>query len=52
LRECKAKVEQAIPGLSLELSMGMSADYEEALASGSTNIRVGSSIFGSRPPKQ
>lgn len=52
LRECKAKVEQAIPGLSLELSMGMSADYEEALASGSTNIRVGSTIFGSRPPKQ
>ncbi|KAH8557006.1 hypothetical protein BGW37DRAFT_515898 [Umbelopsis sp. PMI_123] len=52
LRECKDKVEQAIPGLSLELSMGMSADYQEALASGSTNIRVGSTIFGGRPPKQ
>jgi pyridoxal phosphate enzyme (YggS family) len=52
LRECKSKIEQAIPGLSLELSMGMSADYQEALASGSTNIRVGSTIFGSRPPKQ
>lgn len=52
LRECKSRVENAIPGLSLELSMGMSADYQEALAAGSTNIRVGSTIFGSRPPKQ
>ncbi|QKG52639.1 YggS family pyridoxal phosphate-dependent enzyme [Hymenobacter sp. BRD67] len=31
-----------------ELSMGMSADYEWALAEGSTLIRVGSAIFGSR----
>lgn len=33
---------------SLELSMGMSNDFEEAIARGSTNIRVGSSIFGER----
>ncbi|KAJ2957276.1 hypothetical protein NQZ79_g6979 [Umbelopsis isabellina] len=52
LRECKAKVEQAIPGSSMQLSMGMSADYEDALKSGSTNIRVGSTIFGARPVKQ
>jgi len=32
----------------LELSMGMSGDYEEAIRMGSTNIRVGSSIFGAR----
>uniref|UniRef100_A0A7S1PG85 Pyridoxal phosphate homeostasis protein n=1 Tax=Percolomonas cosmopolitus TaxID=63605 RepID=A0A7S1PG85_9EUKA len=32
----------------VELSMGMSADYEEAIKQGSTNIRVGSAIFGSR----
>lgn len=32
----------------LELSMGMSNDFEEAIAMGSTNIRVGSSIFGAR----
>ena len=33
---------------SLELSMGMSNDYLEAINMGSTNIRVGSSIFGAR----
>lgn len=32
----------------LELSMGMSGDFEEAIARGSTNVRVGSSIFGER----
>ena len=34
--------------------MGMSNDYEEAIRMGSTNIRVGSSIFGARnyPTKQ
>ncbi len=31
-----------------ELSMGMSHDYPEALAAGSTMIRVGSKIFGER----
>jgi PLP dependent protein len=31
-----------------EISMGMSADYPLALAEGSTLIRVGSAIFGSR----
>jgi len=35
--------------LSLEnISMGMSADYIEAIKCGSTFVRVGSSIFGSR----
>lgn len=29
----------------------MSSDYLEAIRQGSTNVRVGSSIFGSRPPK-
>ncbi|CAF0809523.1 unnamed protein product [Brachionus calyciflorus] len=33
---------------SIEISMGMSHDYEEAVKMGSTNIRVGSLIFGSR----
>jgi PLP dependent protein len=31
-----------------ELSMGMSSDYQEALESGSTFIRVGTAIFGHR----
>ncbi|CAJ0841422.1 7398_t:CDS:10, partial [Entrophospora sp. SA101] len=35
-----------LKGKELELSMGMSNDYEEALKLGSTNIRVGSKIFG------
>lgn len=35
----------------LELSMGMSSDFEEAIELGSTNVRVGSMIFGERPPK-
>ena len=30
------------------ISMGMSNDYEEAIAHGSTNIRIGSLIFGER----
>jgi pyridoxal phosphate enzyme (YggS family) len=36
-------------GLGLDtLSMGMSADLEAAIASGSTMVRVGSAIFGAR----
>lgn len=35
-------------GLS-EISMGMSGDYEVALAHGATMVRVGSAIFGGRP---
>ena len=31
-----------------ELSMGMSADYEDAIQCGATFVRIGSSIFGSR----
>jgi pyridoxal phosphate enzyme (YggS family) len=33
------------------LSMGMSGDFEEAIAAGATIVRVGSAIFGARPPK-
>ncbi|WP_338332867.1 YggS family pyridoxal phosphate-dependent enzyme [Acetobacter sp. LMG 32666] len=31
------------------LSMGMSADFEQAIAQGATLVRVGSAIFGPRP---
>ena len=31
-----------------ELSMGMSADYESAVAAGATMVRIGSAIFGPR----
>jgi uncharacterized pyridoxal phosphate-containing UPF0001 family protein len=35
----------------LELSMGMSADFEAAIGQGSDEVRVGSTIFGERPPR-
>jgi uncharacterized pyridoxal phosphate-containing UPF0001 family protein len=31
-----------------QLSMGMSADYQTAIAFGATHVRVGSAIFGAR----
>ena len=31
------------------LSMGMSADYEDAIAEGATLVRVGTALFGPRP---
>ncbi|KAF2398277.1 hypothetical protein EJ06DRAFT_496839 [Trichodelitschia bisporula] len=40
-----------IPVQELELSMGMSGDFEAAIALGSDEVRVGSAIFGARPPK-
>ncbi|KAL4877299.1 hypothetical protein BJY04DRAFT_210057 [Aspergillus karnatakaensis] len=35
----------------LELSMGMSEDFEGAIVLGSDEVRVGTTIFGDRPPK-
>jgi PLP dependent protein len=34
-----------------ELSMGMSSDYELAIEEGATMVRIGSSVFGARPPQ-
>jgi pyridoxal phosphate enzyme (YggS family) len=34
-----------------QISMGMSADYEIAVQFGATHVRVGSAIFGERPPR-
>ncbi|KAF8126952.1 hypothetical protein EV363DRAFT_1346713 [Boletus edulis] len=36
----------------LLLSMGMSSDFEVALKGGSDIVRVGTGIFGARPPKE
>ena len=33
-----------------DLSMGMSADFDQAIALGATHVRVGSAIFGERVP--
>lgn len=48
LVHCKSEVERACGISGLELSMGMSHDYENAIMQGSTNVRVGSRIFGAR----
>jgi pyridoxal phosphate enzyme (YggS family) len=40
----------AAPGSYDELSMGMSGDFELAIAHGATTVRVGQGLFGARPP--
>ncbi|KAJ5681622.1 uncharacterized protein N7477_001562 [Penicillium maclennaniae] len=55
LRETRDRIVSEL-GLSgeeaeLELSMGMSSDFEGAIALGSDQVRVGTTIFGDRPPK-
>ncbi|KAK6133283.1 hypothetical protein DH2020_032946 [Rehmannia glutinosa] len=56
LANCRTEVCKAL-GISeeqCELSMGMSGDFELAIEMGSTNVRIGSTIFGAReyPKKQ
>ena len=50
LRESRTAIAEVlnIKESDIELSMGMSKDFEEAIRMGSTNVRVGSSIFGGR----
>ena len=48
LRKLRDEME-AVSGLQLpELSMGMSGDFEIAVAEGATMVRVGTAIFGHR----
>ncbi|KAL4180894.1 hypothetical protein AMTRI_Chr12g268390 [Amborella trichopoda] len=50
LVECRNEVCKAlgIAEAQCELSMGMSGDFEQAIEMGSTNVRIGSTIFGAR----
>ncbi|CAI0626009.1 unnamed protein product [Linum tenue] len=50
LANCRSEVCKAlgIEEEQCELSMGMSNDFEQAIEMGSTNVRVGSVIFGAR----
>lgn len=48
LRELRDELEQRSGQLLPGLSMGMSGDYEVAIEEGSTIVRVGSAVFGSR----
>jgi hypothetical protein len=49
LRELLAEVKATHPQAE-ELSMGMSMDYEVAVEEGATMVRVGTALFGERPP--
>ena len=53
LRKARDKVagDLGVEPSELELSMGMSEDFEGAIAMGSDEVRVGSTIFGERPSK-
>lgn len=50
LKECREYIcnELKIDSTEVELSMGMSGDFEKAVLAGSTSVRVGTSIFGLR----
>ncbi|QDZ20149.1 pyridoxal phosphate enzyme [Chloropicon primus] len=50
LKDCRRRAAEQLgmDEAELELSMGMSGDFEAAIEMGSTNIRVGSTIFGAR----
>ena len=54
LRETRDRVasDLGIGADELELSMGMSSDFEAAIAQGSDEVRVGTTIFGDRPAKK
>ncbi|KAH7569447.1 hypothetical protein ACOSP7_012852 [Xanthoceras sorbifolium] len=54
LANCRSEVCKAlgIPEEQCELSMGMSGDFELAIEMGSTNVRIGSTIFGAREYRQ
>ncbi len=51
LRSWKDRWTSAHPKLDLRvLSMGMSGDFELAIAEGATRVRIGTALFGKRPP--
>ena len=52
LRELRDNLARQINLPLPELSMGMSRDFEIAIEEGATQIRVGTAVFGARPPKR
>lgn len=56
LKETKKYLEEILKEAGkerdLEISMGMSADFVEAVKEGSSSVRVGTRIFGARPKKK
>ena len=51
LRELRDRLEEDFKNPFPELSMGMSGDLESAVRAGSTIVRVGTALFGERPPR-
>ena len=49
LRKLKEQLESRLERTLPTLSMGMSHDFEAAILEGSTEIRIGTAIFGTRP---
>jgi pyridoxal phosphate enzyme (YggS family) len=49
LREIRDRLASDSGTRLAELSMGMTGDMEDAIAEGSTIVRIGSALFGSRP---
>lgn len=51
LRLLRDRLAAAYPRLTLrELSMGMSHDFAVAIEEGATQVRIGTALFGARPP--
>lgn len=50
LVEWKDKIDAEF-GTNLRLSMGMSSDFEKAVKQGTSEVRIGTDIFGTRPPR-
>lgn len=51
LRQCRDRWAAAHPKLNFDvLSMGMSGDFAIAIEEGATRIRIGTALFGKRPP--
>ena len=48
VRELSDRIRLVAPD-AVSLSMGMSADFEEAIAEGATHLRIGTAITGNRP---
>ena len=47
MQEIRNRILTSFPEITA-LSLGMSGDYEAAIAAGATHLRIGSSILGSR----
>ncbi len=49
LRDLRARIADELGHALPVLSMGMSGDFETAIACGATHVRIGTAIFGERP---